>query len=197
MYSPQVVCFCDIPVEDLHIHTAKYGSFGLSFTKEFIARRGGAPVLYVPRGTRISQMQDLNAGALMQKLKAGGPEALFEDVPLGDLFDRMVPEFHSMMDLFLRLIMDARTTSGGPADHRRLHDLLMFIDFRIFSYVKVFDEARDDEDPENFYMEREWRVVGNVQFTLADVQRLIIPSSYGERLRGAVPDFCGQVSFVD
>jgi hypothetical protein len=51
MINPDMVCFCDIPVEDLEIHTQKYGYFGLSFRKEFIASRGGAPVFYIPQQT--------------------------------------------------------------------------------------------------------------------------------------------------
>ncbi len=49
-YLPEVVCFCDIPVDDLKIHSEKYGIFGLSFAKDFIVNKGGAPVHYIPRG---------------------------------------------------------------------------------------------------------------------------------------------------
>ena len=49
MYVPTMVCFCDIPVCDLSIHINKYSPFGLSFNKEFIARKGGGPVYYVSK----------------------------------------------------------------------------------------------------------------------------------------------------
>jgi hypothetical protein len=36
-YRAQVICFCDIPVEDFHIHMQKYSRFGLSFGKDYLA----------------------------------------------------------------------------------------------------------------------------------------------------------------
>src|SRR6185503_6683688 len=78
MYSPQIVCFCDIPVEDLEIHTDKYSSFGLSLSKDLVARQGGAPVLYLP----------LNA-----HVQATNLAAISDEIPLGQLFDHMVPEY--------------------------------------------------------------------------------------------------------
>jgi abortive phage resistance protein AbiGi (putative antitoxin) len=113
------------------------------------------------------------------------------------MFDRMVPEFHSMMERFRELIMNTRTTPGVPDEHRRLHELLMFLEFRLFSYVKCFDESLGDEDPANFYMEREWRVVGNVQFELNDVRRVLIPSVYAVRFRAEIPEYYGQITFAD
>ena len=190
MYSPQVVCFCDIPVEDLQIHTEKYSCFGLSFLKDFIARRGGAPVLYLPCSAQIRRLRNLAS--------AGAPDGFVEDITLGDLFDHMLPEFHTMMNLFEQLIRDQAATPGNSGEHhRRFHDLFMFLEFRLFSYVKFFDHLLDDDHPQNHYMEREWRVVGNVQFRLNDIQRVIIPSTYAVRLRNEVPGFYGQITFAD
>jgi len=197
MYAPEVVCFCDIPVEDLHIHTAKYSSFGLSFSKEVIAARGGGPVFYLPRGARLLELRSFSARQVVNVAQAEGPRLLEEEVSLGDLFDRMVPELHSMIERLGDLVMETRATPGVPDEQRRLYELLHFLNFRLFSYVKFFDESLEDDDPENFYMEREWRVLGNVRFDLGDVRRVIIPSSYAVRLRTDVPDFYGQVTFAD
>jgi hypothetical protein len=43
MINPDMVCFCDIPFEDLSIHVKKYSFTGLSFTKDFVASKGGCP----------------------------------------------------------------------------------------------------------------------------------------------------------
>jgi hypothetical protein len=48
-----MICFCDIPVEDLGIHISKYSHFGLSFQKSFLIERGANPLLYVERNSAI------------------------------------------------------------------------------------------------------------------------------------------------
>ncbi len=50
LFLPQVVCFCDIPLEEemLQNHTQKYSRFGLAFDKKWLAKTWGVnPVLYV------------------------------------------------------------------------------------------------------------------------------------------------------
>jgi hypothetical protein len=89
------------------------------------------------------------------------------------------------------------TVSRSIRRNIRLQKLEQFFAFRLISHMKFFDETLDDEDPENFYMEREWRVVGNVKFELNDVRRVIIPEAYASRFRQAIPQFVGQVSFSD
>lgn len=197
MYSPQVVCFCDIPVEDLHIHTSKYSAFGLSLSKELVARHGGAPVLYVPRNARLRVLRHLPHKQFMAAFSKGGVDGLYEEISLGELFDQMVPEYHALIDLFSELIMQTSQTPGVPVEHSRLLRLRHFLAFRLLSYVKFFDHQLADDDPDNFYMEREWRVVGNVHFALENVRRIFVPRDYAKRLRVDLPGFSGEVTFAD
>jgi hypothetical protein len=46
-------------------------------------------------------------------------------------------------------------------------------------------------------MEREWRVLEDVRFSLADVERVILPREYSGRLRADLPGYSGQLSFSD
>lgn len=197
MYSPQIVCFCDIPIEDLHIHTTKYSSFGLSLSKDLVARQGGAPVLYLPLDTRIEASRGLSTEQIVTALSENRREDLYGETPLGELFDRMVPEYQDLMELFRQLIKQNRQKPGFAEARNRLMDLHHFLDFRLLSYVKFFDHTLPDDHPNNFYMEREWRVVGNVQFSVPEVVRVLIPSQYGPRLRQDIPEFTGQVTFID
>ncbi len=56
MYSPDVVCFCDIPPDDLEVHVGKYGRFGVAFAKHTLIIRGACPVFYIPRSALIRDM---------------------------------------------------------------------------------------------------------------------------------------------
>jgi len=72
-----------------------------------------------------------------------------------------------------------------------------FLDYVVFSYLKPFDESKTEDDPDNHYMEREWRTLSSIRFTLSDVRRIIIPEAYASRLRQNVPTYVGQVTFVE
>jgi hypothetical protein len=46
-------------------------------------------------------------------------------------------------------------------------------------------------------MEREWRVLGDVRFSVAEVERVVLPRELAKRLRSDLPNYNGQVSFSD
>jgi hypothetical protein len=74
--------------------------------------------------------------------------------------------------------------------------LYKFLAYHVFGFIKVFDDAVAEDNPNNFYMEREWRVLGNVRFELNDVYRIILPKSYAGRFREDLPDYQSQVNFA-
>jgi hypothetical protein len=73
--------------------------------------------------------------------------------------------------------------------------LMQGVDREFLSYSVPFQASRSDADSENYYMEREWRNIGDIQFTLEDICRIIIPRKWTEQLRLVVPEYSGQVSF--
>jgi hypothetical protein len=190
MYQPRVVCFCDIPEGDLEIHMRKYSRFGLSFLKPFLIEKGANPVFYIAKNAKsldISKERELVA-------------QYGERVPRGALFEARLRTFHH---LFQKLLVDNRElfAEGDPdgpwtEEQRELRELQSFLEVYVFSFLKPFDDTSADEDPENYYMEREWRVWGDVRFEQKDVHRIILPPSYAERLRKDLPEYFGQVTFV-
>jgi hypothetical protein len=181
MFNPSVICFCDIPAEDIGIHVAKYSPFGLAFSRDFLLERGTNPVLYLAEDAVVG----------------GGEETL------GGLF---IEE----MNRALNLLSELQVAHSHPAGAPRLHDVEglphgvthdatlahQFLLINVFAFVKAFRGDSADEDPENYYMEREWRRYGDLDFTLNDVCRVYLPRHFAKRLRVDIPDYYGQVTFV-
>jgi hypothetical protein len=71
-----------------------------------------------------------------------------------------------------------------------------FIEHHIMCFMKFFDSSLPDDDPNNFYMEREWRVVGDVEFDLKDVCRIILPKAFAKRFRNEHPDYAGALELL-
>lgn len=176
MYNPEVVCFCDIPLADLNLHMGKYSNFGLSFLKTYLIEKGANPVFYVAKDALV-----------------GDP--LFGYISQGEHFDDMVRKYQTFLQQAGEFILSQSKTPGVPKEFLQLQDLRRSFDFGVFSYIKCFDASKSDEDPENYYMEREWRVIGHVFFKLNDVHRVIFPKSYAERFRDDLPEYIGQITF--
>lgn len=242
MYSPQIVCFCDIPVEDLILHVRKYSRFGLSFDKEFIVQKGGVPVHYIPIKSSVKVLLDLSPEQMVEFIQPGGAEHLYQHIDKGEYFDRVVQQYHKLFQFLHMLIFEElkgkrsaipsvlgdsiwdlpRDSDGYPIfdfprdalKHirsdiprdavrdaiwydQRLSELQRFLDFHIFSYLKFFNHSYPDSHKENYYFEREWRVVGNVQFKIEDVKKVFIPEKCAKQFRQDCPQYYGQLTFLE
>ena len=165
----QSICFCDIPVTDLEIHMNKYSRFGLSFLKRFLIGKGANPVMYVAE----------NSQALAFRLP-------------GTTRDEPWPR-RRVFESNIKLLEKYRREYRGKIP---MH-LEYFQDILVFPFIKYFDASAPDEAEANVYMEREWRVIGDVKFTLSDVHRVFMPEHYAERFRKDLPNYTGQLTFSD
>jgi hypothetical protein len=191
MYHFPGVCFCDIPVADLPVHMEKYGPFGIAFPKAFLVNRGASPVFYIAKDSEIDPADNADAG-IRQSSVTPYTRAVFFREMLGSLH-------RSSIDL-LRAVSTVADSDGPKARElaelgKRVAQLRPYLDEYVFSYCVPFDSALDESHREHFYMEREWRVLGDVRFSLADVERLIVPRCYRTRFRADFPDCSGQVSY--
>jgi len=237
MYSPQIVCFCDIPVEDLTIHIKKFSSFGISFNKDFIVQQGGVPVHYIPTQSHVKTLLNITPEQSVEFVKPGGGEHLYKDINKGEYFDEVVKRYHKLMSVLHKLIFEAARGAGALEDSifhlpkdaddypymdsphsllkrmkpdinntpirdaiwydQQLSQLEHFFNFHIFSLLKFFNHNLLEQDRDNYYFEREWRVVGRVQFNMEDVRRVLIPEEYSRRFRDDCPNYCGQITFIE
>lgn len=175
MYFPQIISFSDIPIGELDIHIQKFSRFGLSFLKSFLVDEGANPVFYIAKNARSRD------------------KGRADQVTLAERFDQTTQEYHTLF----RQLRDALEKPDLPDQLKRLLSIKEFLDYHIFSFLKFFDESKPEDDPEHFYMEREWRILGNLHFTLHDIRRIILPESYAARLREELPKYVGQITFVE
>lgn len=191
MYYPQITSFSDIPIGELDIHIQKYSRFGLSFLKSFLVQHGANPVFYIAKNATTRFSPSTGRREIEGQDDRRAAERPAHQISLAEHFDQTIREYH---DLFQQL-RDAQSELTGPL--KRLFPIKEFLDDHIFSFLKFFDESKPETDPENYYMEREWRILGNVHFTLNDIRRIILPEPYASRLREDLPKYVGQITFAE
>jgi len=87
-----------------------------------------------------------------------------------------------------------------PPGHRLMAQVSILqsdLEFLVFGQLKFFNVGIAEDDPENFYMEREWRVPEGVAFRVGDIARLIMPRSFVERFRADVPAYTGTLTIAE
>lgn len=195
-----MVCFCDIPVEDLQLHSAKYGRFGVAFRKDLLARKGATPVFYVVSDAPTLPMLG---------------HIFHFDRPREDRGDWKEPTTINFAPYRRRDVFEvwkyattmvahkgASASSPGVTSYEFMQgpwwgDFLEFFSLYVFGYVKYMEVGLEESDARNFYMEREWRVLHEVVFTIEEVTRVVIPEQYARRFRVDFPEYFGQVSFIE
>ena len=140
--------------------------------------------------------KEVSSEEQMRLLRENGANALNEYIDKGQYFDRMTQEYHSLMEMFRSMIIKNPQSPGVPEEHKRLMELERFISFHIFSYIKFYDHLNADDHDDNYYLEREWRVIGNVKFDLMDIETVFIPKQYSKRFRTDYPLYNSQLTFV-
>lgn len=174
------LCFCDIPKQLLGIHTGKYSKFGLSFSKRFLASKGAKPVIYIP----IKSQTNLGKGARGKEVPKRLRRvlgALLELRSLKGLINQKFPSDRKLREAF------------GKATNQT-----QFLVRELYYYIKMFDEDLPQDHAKNYYMEREWRIIGEhnrtkLSFSLKDVQSVMIPTDFRQQLLKAFPSLSNRV----
>lgn len=164
LYNNLMVCFCDIPLSEMGIHINKYSSFGLAFKKDFLLRKGVNPVFYI----------DTNA-----QMQTDSWANLFDNYSkkINQYFNNELARENIARDEFNKIV-----------------DMKFFIETYIMSFIKFFDGLKDENDADNYYLEREWRSLTKVNFSLNDIYRIIIPVSYVKKFLKEFPDYNSHIT---
>ncbi len=199
LIEPEIVCFCDIPFADLKIHCSKYGRFGLAFEKSFLIDQGAAAVSYVPlTGPIFTQLDEYipNTGATNWQQAARGPRS--------ELLEGVV-HTHNWLQYQEVFLLESVIQAAKEPDEidRVVKDLRNLIFYQVavegflLGYVKFFDSSLPENDPNNYYMEREWRVAGKVRFKPEDVAKVFVPEGFAQVAREALPEIADRVMVLD
>jgi hypothetical protein len=189
------VCFCDIPEEHLRRHTTVYGRFGLAFKKDFLVAKGANPVFYVANGSLACCEPPAVPPLTLEDIEADAHAAIAkhfqalrqEPIPVrrSEFLDRLVADLMRVLPPPWPKGTQAEAVDAvREVQHRVLLDLLR----HVFAFMKFFDESLLEEDPKNFYMEREWRVADFVSFELDDVQTAYVAPGFRARIEHEFPE---------
>lgn len=173
LFGQQCVCFCDIPGKGLGIHVSKYGKFGLGFDKRYLIPKGATPVFYVATDSlAISGMAR------------------------GEYFDTRIADYFAVKDFVEGSRSELVKHEATRQILLRFERVCSFLELTVLGLLKPFDSQLTDSDPSNVYMEREWRLLGDVSFHRQDVAAVYAPADFVPRLQERFPDLAGRVSIL-
>ena len=172
---PSVICFTDIPVESLHIHTQKYGKFGLSFDKGLLIRQRARPVTYIPM-----RSDDVTSSA---------GSSLLEDI------ESVMKGFNSEIIDKLKQRTKWKRVHGSVPDNYddAVHALKSILLREFLAFLKPYNSELADDHPDNFYMEREWRRFVNFHFRLPWIKTVTIAQGHIDQLKTDFPKLNCQI----
>lgn len=164
-----ITCFADIPWESLGWHTDKYGMFGFGVSAAHLARVGARPVTYIPYDYSDIETNGRGHGIL----------------------DNITAEFiklYKLVDAY-----ENRYNSKGEDGSRtidikhRWSELMNILERDVAAYIKPYDRNLAINDLDYYYLEREWRLLGNVKIIPSQVPMIVVAKGYKERLEDEVP----------
>lgn len=171
---PTVTCYCDIPFEQLSPHIAKYGSFGVSFSRHQLTKYGARPVTYVP--CRPDDWTGVFTGHTLLKELEATFRGVYEQRRLLE-----PPVFGESRGIGLEKTPSTVLESLQKAEHT--------LALRVLAFVKPYESTLNDSDPRYYYSEREWRKLGNLVFEPPDVIRVVVHETYLERAKEDLPQY--------
>lgn len=165
LVAPNIVCFCDIPLPAMDIHYSKYGKFGIGIDRSYLAKFGCRPVMYFPYSSG-------DFGTAYGKCLIKDIEVIYEK--LHQLASQEELEEYS------------RPMSETP-EHTSMSCIESSFSKDFLAFVKAYDYSHPKEHTDCFYMEREWRRIGNIMFTEDSLKKVIVPHAYKGRLLAIMP----------
>jgi len=172
-----VTCFCDIPYDTLGIHMRKYGMFGISFDRDFLIKYGARPVIYMP----MRPSDPLWWGSIHC-------ETLIRDI------EQIWRGYRKQVIDPMGLTAKTRSLCEEPTSPQNAVSAMDEVITQYFlAFLKPFNSELPDDDPDNYYMEREWRRFGNSPFQPNDVRHVLVAPAFVARLKNERPLYSDKI----
>lgn len=168
---PNITCYADIPLSSLGIHIQKYGKFGLSLPRDLLIECGARPVMYIPMWD--DDWRGVYGTVLLKNLEA--------------VYKGYCQHIKSLLGSQTTYSSTLGTIPENKNEAIKRMDSAFVKDF--LAYIKPFNSKLDANDPNNFYMEREWRKFGNMKFENTQVERIIVAKGFKKRLIDDLKEF--------
>ncbi len=175
-----MVCFCDIPLRDVHDHMEQYGSYGLGLDKEWGIVKGITPVRYIHYYT-----PDIHDGKFMLSLTLRGELPRYDNSLISMIADML--RQNKEIDSFETGDFESLPEKAQKVIAQFDVEMREFINhiYNAGGFLKSYRGPWKDRVTENmtervFYDEREWRSLkttqeqGNLQFRLSDVKGIFV-----------------------
>jgi hypothetical protein len=168
---PDVTCYADIPVNCLSIHVAKYGKFGIGIARSYLIKYGARPVMYLPMCA--DDWQSIHGQALLNDI----------EIIVKSFNEQVIRSYPAK----LNTVREVGSPLTSPEAAALAMKSMVFKDF--LAFLKPFNSELDSLDPNNFYMEREWRRLGNVEIKAEQVTKIVVAKGYKERVASDFPKY--------
>lgn len=176
---PKVTCYADILKDKLkNGHAGKYGNFGIGLKRSHLIKHGARPVIYIP--TRSDDGTGIHGTTLLDDI-----EAIYHG------FHEHIVNKLSIYDVPVRKMKEK------PVNKEQAVNLMIGTFEKDFlAFIKPFDSELPANDSENYYMEREWRKFGDMDFRPEDVTHIIVAKGYKNKLEEQFPDYQSRVAEI-
>lgn len=177
-----VTCYADIPPEALGRHMKYYGRVGIGFRRSLLIRKGARPVIYLP--VKRKDPWDgfgPNRGKLALQSWLSAWDAFYEFVAF--------PAGQRRNEIYVH----DRPRDADEAILRM--ETLMAKDF--LPFLKAFNPDLPDDHIDNFYMEKEWRLIGKLSFFTDDIAEIIIPKMLKRKFIADFPKLADRIKTTE
>ena len=118
--------------------------------------------------------------------------------PASEAFDEMIKRLFGLITFQIKqeLKRPGLDPKQPSKQMMRLTQMFEFLARDVFGFVKAFDDALPVDDPNNYYMEREWRSTASIRFRLDSVSSIVLPVEFAHTFAQDFPGFHGIIKSV-